>query len=131
MLMAAYINLSQEQFVWVLKDSIIISFRYSIICGKNPNEVERVYNDVAMQITHNKSYQREILKKIYVADDEFNVAFETKVFPENSKNNKIIKYVLGKIERFKGGMRDVGLDSETDTIEHIYPQNPNKPAFAD
>ena len=22
-------------------------------------------------------------------------------------------------------MRDVGLDSETDTIEHIYPQNPN------
>ncbi len=125
MLMAAYINLSQEQFVRVLKDTIIISFRYSIICGKNPNEVERVYNDVAMQITHNKSYQREILKKIYVADDEFNVAFETKVFPENSKNNKIIKYVLGKIERFKGGMRDVGLDSETDTIEHIYPQNPN------
>ncbi|MDO4309641.1 MAG: DUF1524 domain-containing protein, partial [Prevotella sp.] len=125
MLMAAYINLSQEHFVRVLKDSIIISFRYSIICGKNPNEVERVYNDVAMQITHNKSYLRETLKKIYVADDEFNVAFEIKVFPENSKNNKIIKYVLGKIERFKGGMRDVGLDSETDTIEHIYPQNPN------
>lgn len=124
MLMAAYINLSQEQFVRVLKDSIIISFRYSVICGKNPNEVERVYNDVAMQITHNKNYVRDTLKKIYVADDEFNVAFETKIFPENSKNNKIIKYILGKIEHFKGG-RSAELDSETETIEHIYPQNPN------
>ncbi len=125
MLMAAYLNLSKEQFVRVLKDSIIISFRYSVICGKNPNEVERVYNDVAMQITHNKNYLRENLKKIYVEDDEFSVAFEAKKLPDNSKNNKIIKYILGKIERFKGGMRDVGLDSETDTIEHIYPQNPN------
>ena len=124
MLMAAYINLPQEQFVRVLKDSVIISFRYSVICSKNPNEVERVYNDVAMQITHDKNYIRETLKKIYVEDYEFNASFETKTLPENSKNNKIIKYILGKIERFKGG-RDIGLDNETDTIEHIYPQHPN------
>lgn len=125
MLMASYMNLPKDQFVRVLRDSIIISFRYSVICGKNPNEVERVYNDIAMQITRSKSYNRDSLKKIYVDDDEFIAAFETKVFPENSRNNKIIKYILGKYERFKGGLRDVSLESETDTIEHIYPQNPN------
>lgn len=124
MLMTAYINLPKEQFLKILKDSIVISFRYSVICGKNPNEVERVYNDVAMQITNEKMYSREVLKKIYIEDAEFNAAFETKIFPENSKNNKIIKYILGKIERYRGG-RTIDIENETDTIEHIYPQNPN------
>ena len=124
MLMAAYMNLPKDQFVKVLKDSIIASFRYSVICGKNPNEVERVYNEIAMQITKTKSYSREILRKIYVEDDEFNASFETKTFPENSRSNKIIKYILGKYERFKGG-REVNFVSEIDTIEHIYPQSPS------
>lgn len=124
MLMSACVNLPKEQFLRILKDSIVISFRYSVICGKNPNEVERVYNDVAMQITNEKRYLREALKKIYVEDTEFNAAFETKIFPENSKNNKIIKFILGNIERYRGG-RTFDIENETDTIEHIYPQNPN------
>ncbi len=124
MLMAAYNSMPEDQFARILKDAIITSFRYSVICGKNPNEVERVYNDIAMEISKSRTYTKNALKKIYVEDDEFNAAFETKTFTENSRNNKIIKYILGKIERFKGGLREVSMDSDLDTIEHIYPQNP-------
>ncbi len=126
MLMAAYKCLSKEDFAKILKDALTISFRYSVICGKNPNEVERIYNEIAIQISKTHKYDKILLRKIYVEDDEFNAAFETKTFPENSRNNKIIKYILGKIERYSGGLRDVIIEGEADTIEHIYPQNPDE-----
>ena len=40
--------------------------------------------------------------------------------------SKIIKYILGKLERFNGGLREVNTDSELDTIEHILPKNPGQ-----
>ena len=80
----------------------------------------------ANQISTNRSYIREQLKDVYVDDDEFMPIFNHKSFPDNTRNNKIIKYILGKYERFKGGTRDVSYTSETDTIEHILPQNPGQ-----
>ena len=126
LLMAAYMNLSEVTFLQVLKDAIIVSFRYSVICGKNPNEVERVYNDIARNISEKKTYSRELLRKIYVEDNEFIQAFNVKSFSDSSRNNKVVKFILNKIERFKGGLRDSEIYSETDTIEHIYPQSPGK-----
>lgn len=126
MLMAAYKYLSNEDFERVLCDAIVVSFRYNVICGKNPNDIEKVFNDIAIKISNNNTYDKNLLSKIYVNDNEFTVSFINKVFPENARNNKIIKYILGKYERFKGGLRDVSIVSELDTIEHIYPQHPNE-----
>lgn len=126
LLMAAYKSLDIEQFTKLLNDVIIVGFRYNVICGKNPNDIERVYNMIANQISTNRSYIREQLKDVYVDDDEFMPIFNHKSFPDNTRNNKIIKYILGKYERFKGGTRDVSYTSETDTIEHILPQNPGQ-----
>lgn len=126
MLMAAYKYLSNEDFERVLSDAIVVSFRYNVICGKNPNDIEKVFNDIAIKISNNNIYDKNLLSKIYVNDNEFTVSFINKVFPENARNNKIIKYILGKYERFKGGLRDVSIVSELDTIEHIYPQHPNE-----
>lgn len=126
MLMAAYKHLSNEDFERVLCDAIVVSFRYNVICGKNPNDIEKVFNDIAIKISNNNTYDKNLLSKIYVNDNEFTVSFINKVFPENARNNKIIKYILGKYERFKGGLRDVSIVSELDTIEHIYPQHPNE-----
>lgn len=126
MLMAAYKYLSNEDFERVLCDAIVVSFRYNVICGKNPNDIEKVFNDIAIKISNNNTYDKNLLSKIYVNDNEFTVSFTNKVFPENARNNKIIKYILGKYERFKGGLRDVSIVSELDTIEHIYPQHPNE-----
>lgn len=125
-LMAAYKSLDIVSFERLLNDIIIIGFRYSIICGKNPNEIERVYNKVAIQISKEKQYHTSYLKEVYVNDDEFQVSFSSKQIVDNTRNNQIVKYILGKIERFKGGSRDVQMNSETDTLEHILPQNPDK-----
>lgn len=126
LLMAAYKSLDITTFARLLDNVIIIGFRYSVICGKNPNDVERIYNKIAIQVTEEKTYRKELLKEIYVDDNEFIPLFNHKQFVDNSRNNKIIKYILGKIERFKGGTRDVNFTSETDSIEHILPQNPNE-----
>ena len=117
-------KLDIKMFEKLLNDVIIVGFRYNVICGKNPNDIERVYNTIATQITGSGIYSRDLLKTVYVDDIEFLPIFNHKTFPENTRNNKIIKYILGKFERFKGGTRDVVSSSETDTIEHILPQNP-------
>jgi len=124
LLMAAYHNLDIESFGRVLQDVLVFSFRYSVICDKNPNDIERVYNKMAIEISREKIYRKESLREIYVADDEFSNSFKNKSFVDNSKSNKIVKYILGRIERYSGGLRDVPFESETDTIEHILPRNP-------
>lgn len=126
LLMAAYKSLETRQFEKLLNDIIIIGFRYSVICGKNPNDIERVYNTMAIQVSSNKMYERSLLKDIYVEDNEFLPIFNHKTFVDNTRNNKVIRYILGKYERFKGGTRDVNLSGEIDTIEHILPRNPGE-----
>ncbi len=123
-LMAAYKCLDIQSFSKLLNDIIIVGFRYSVICGKNPNDIERIYNTIAVQISSTKTYTKSHLKSVYVEDTEFIPAFDQKSMVENSRNTKIIKYILGKIERFNGSLRDVNDGSELDTIEHILPQNP-------
>lgn len=123
-LMAAYKCLDIQAFSKLLNDIIIVGFRYSVICGKNPNDIERVYNALAIQISNTKTYTKSNLKSVYVEDTEFVPAFDQKSMVDNSRNTKIIKYILGKIERYNGGLRDVNEESELDTIEHILPQNP-------
>ena len=50
MLMAAYKYLSNEDFERVLCDAIVVSFRYNVICGKNPNDIEKVFNSSMKKI---------------------------------------------------------------------------------
>lgn len=126
LLMAAYKYLEIKEFEKVLNYIIIIGFRYSVICGKNPNEIERAYNNAAIYISNEKKFSIGLLKEIYVDDNEFLPLFNHKTFVDSTRNNKIIRYILGKLERFKGGTRDVIFSSETDTIEHILPQNPGE-----
>lgn len=126
LLMAAYKSLDFGMFERLLNDVIVIGFRYSVICSKNPNDIERVYNNIAVKITVEKNYSRVLMKDIYVEDNEFLPIFNHKSFIENTRNNKIVRYILGKYERFKGGSRDVNFNSETDTVEHILPQNPGE-----
>lgn len=125
-LMAGFKNLEHSAFSNLFTDVIVIGFRYSVICGKNPNDLERAYNTLANDITRTHSYNKALLKDIYVDDSEFVSSFCNKQFVENSRNNKVIKYILGKIERSSGGLREVSIESETDTIEHILPQHPSE-----
>ena len=60
-----------------------------------------------------------------VNDDEFKTSFAEKSFPYSSRNVQIMRYILGKIEFFKGSPRLVKYNDDSASIEHIYPQNPS------
>ncbi|MDR0940554.1 MAG: DUF262 domain-containing HNH endonuclease family protein [Mediterranea sp.] len=125
LLMTANKSLPNRDFKQVLKETIVLSFRYSVICGLNPNEIERTYNDAALYITTNKSYDSGLMKNVYIDDREFVAAFSIKNFDINSKSGKVVRYILGEIERFMGG-NSISLDDESYSIEHIMPQSPDE-----
>ena len=45
MIMAAKRKLDSHDFEKLMKSIVIVSFRYSVICSLNPNELETVYNN--------------------------------------------------------------------------------------
>lgn len=124
LLITAYSELSEKDFSLLLKRLVIISFRYNIICGKNPNDEEGAYNRLALSILKNKNYTLDELKSgIYVGDDEFEQTFAYKEFVYTSRNNKVAKYILSRIENFENGAE---IDKDEITLEHILPDNPDE-----
>jgi uncharacterized protein with ParB-like and HNH nuclease domain len=125
-LMSAKKNLSLNDFKKVLKSVVIICFRYSVITGKNPNEIERSFNESARSISNDKTFDISKLSKIYVADNEFENAFSIKEFTVSSRNTKVVRYILGEINHFKDGTHKIDISDDNNSIEHILPQNPNE-----
>ena len=125
LLISGYSNLSLKEFDALLSKIVIISFRYNIICGKNPNEQEVLYNKLALDIEVNKTYNINDLinSNIYVKDAEFEQTFAYKEFVYNSRNNQIAKYILCKLEKFETGLT---VDRDDTTLEHILPDNPDE-----
>ena len=126
LLMAAKRNLSESEFKRVLKTVITMCFRYNVICDRNPNDQEAPFNNLAQSISLNKVVDLNKLSSIMVDDIEFKSSFKEKSFPYNSRNAKVVKYILGKIEHFKGSTQFVRFDDENVSIERIYPQNPTE-----
>jgi uncharacterized protein with ParB-like and HNH nuclease domain len=122
LLISAYKNLEKNQFLKLLKASVIISFRYNIIGGQNPNEQEEVYNSLALKINREKIFSTKDLEKIYVNDDNFVSDFSTKQFKNTTRNHKIVKYIYSKIELNKY-QNEISWDSDLYTIEHILPES--------
>lgn len=122
-LMSAWINLDEKEFLRVLKHIVVICFRYNVICDKNPNDMDTPFNLLSTYIHDNHTADLSLLDKIYVEDDSFVRAFEEKSFPYNSRNVKVVRYILGKIDKFNGSNREVLPDEEDASIEHILPQD--------
>ena len=113
LLMAAKMNLSESEFKRVLKTVIMMCVRYNVICDRNPNDQEAPFNILAQSISLNKVVDLNKLSSIMVDDIEFKSSFKEKSFPYNSRNAKVVKYILGKIERFKGSTQSVRFDDES------------------
>ncbi len=122
LLIAGYKNLTLKDFTKLVKVAVIISFRYNIIGGLNPNDQEEVYNKMANSISQNKKLDLTMLLPIYVNDLNFVNAFTTKHFKRTSRNHKIVKYIYSKIENFKF-QNEISPESDTYTIEHILPES--------
>jgi len=122
-LMAAKQKLDSNNFKKALKTILNLCFRYNVICDKNPNDQEAPFNMLAMDISNTATLHLDLLKSIYVDDDSFKSGFEEFAIQYNSNNAKKIRYILGKIEHFKGGVANVTINDEDASIEHILPQN--------
>ncbi len=75
LLLAAYEELPITQFNRVLKAISIISFRYNIIGGLNPNEQEVVYNNAALKIRKGERFEEKMLESVYPKDNSFETEF--------------------------------------------------------
>jgi len=120
--LSALKNLDTDNFRKLAKICSVISFRYNIIGGLNPNAQEDVYNTVALKIASTKNFDSIDFQNIYVSDLNFENDFSTKEFKNTSRNHKIVKYILSKIEVYLY-KNEIDPESDIFTIEHILPEN--------
>ena len=115
-----------EKFYKVLKICLIISFRYNIIGGNNPNELERSYNEAAIKLDNGVINSPEqifqSLKKVYIDDAIFINDFSYKSI-KTSSGKKLIRYILFSLENKT--INDSSFEDDEATIEHILPENPH------
>jgi len=88
---SGYKNLQDEDFKKLVRYCSIVSFRYNIIGGLNPNAQEDVYNAIALQINSTKKFDVSGLQSVYVSNNSFENDFSTKQFKNTSRNHKIVK----------------------------------------
>ncbi|MFY7998502.1 MAG: DUF262 domain-containing protein [Candidatus Kapaibacteriota bacterium] len=120
LLLSGYKYLSLEKFTSLVQCCAVISFRYNIISGRNPNEQEDVYNAIARKIAAEKTFDKVDFQSVYIPDANFESNFLSKQF--KNRNHKIVKYILVKIEEYKYG-HILDAESSKITIEHILPEN--------
>lgn len=128
MLMAAKRSLTDADFGDLLRVTVIIAFRYNVIGAQHTGEQERVYHAAAMQLHNseatNLAQVLATLRQVYPGDDAFKGDFAEKVIKTTqSRNAKIVRYILCKLEKQAGGI-DFDADSPNYTIEHVLPQSP-------
>ena len=126
LVLAAARRLPPESLCDVLRFCAIVSFRYTIIADRNPSELERAYNDVAVGIEERRLQTagqiREALRIVAVADEDFRDAFSRRSIPAGGRNKKVVRYILCALERQLGNP-DVRDETTPATIEHVLPEN--------
>ena len=126
-LIAAYFHLKKSEYSKLLSHTVILSFRYNVICKLHTGEQEYHYNKLAMEISDHQiglKKIKEVLLDIYPDDETFYQSFSTKTLTTTfSRNKKIVKYVLCQMEN---QLENKELDHESGniSIEHILPENP-------
>lgn len=124
-LLASYNNLSQEEFIKVLRIVSVITFRYTIIGGLHTNIKEDVYNKASIKISNGElktaaSIASEI-KPLYPNDKDFKNDFSTTEL-NTKRSKKLVRYILFEIENHIS-QTDNDYEANPATIEHILPEN--------
>lgn len=127
LILAARRSLTDDQFAIVLRACLMIAFRYNVIGNLPTNEQERVYYAAAQKLNQGASSSSaqvlESLQEIYPKDDAFKAVFAEKIIrTTDSRNNRVVRYILCELERQHSG-QDNDFESDTFTVEHVLPQN--------
>lgn len=128
LILAAHRALPEDQFSTVLRACLMIAFRYNVIGNLPTNEQERVYYAAAQKIvlaaSSSSAQVLESLQEIYPKDDAFKAVFAEKIIrTTDSRNNRVVRYILCELERQHSG-QDYDFGSDSFTVEHVLPQNP-------
>lgn len=126
-LFAAYAKFSPENFTRLLKLVAVLSFRYTIISSLNPNELETLYNKVAIAITNGEiTNPREVfdtLRPVYVPDEKFLQDFSLLSASTKGQKKKLVRYILCK---FEADASHIDVNEDSFSIEHILPESPTE-----
>lgn len=130
LILAASRTMKKADFSSVLRACMIISFRYNVIGNLPTNEPERCYYMAAQKLAQpgqvGVPQVLECLSEIYPKDDLFKVMFAEKVIrTTDSRNNRVVRYMLCELERQCGG-QSVDFESDVFSVEHVLPQNPER-----
>jgi Protein of unknown function (DUF1524) len=121
-------RLDANEFERVLAGTVAVMFRYVVIGRRRTNELERIFNTAAQNVTKEilRSAQKieQALADLYLSDDEFIDSFSEAARPYAGPQKKLIPYILCQIESVISGK---SLDFETldCSIEHVLPSNPS------
>ena len=128
LLFTAWESLSGSDFVRVLKLVSVISFRYTVVSGLNPNALEAVYHRAAKAVTDGSARTPaavfEHLEPIYVDDERTRQNFALLAVRTRGQRRKLAKYVLARLEQDAAGGRACDPETDPGSIEHILPENP-------
>ena len=111
LLLAAFDQFSEADRTWftrLLQAAVVVSLRYNVICGRQSNEQESVYNRIAVAISEQRinspSAAVEQLRPVYPEDPEFRAAFADKTLrTTSSRNKKVARFVLFQLEQHVSG----------------------------
>lgn len=124
-LFIAYERFSPENFTRLLKLVCVLSFRYTVVSSLNPNELEKLYNEVAIAITNgrinNPKQVFDNLRSIYVSDEKFLQDFSLLSISTKGQKKKLVRYILCKLEADESRIE---VNEDSFSIEHILPESP-------
>lgn len=126
-LFAAWECWGKAEFVKLLKLIVVFSFRYTIVSGLNPNDLEPLYHDLAKGILNGvvptPAAAFNVLQRLYPPDDIFEPNFVELTIPTSGQRAKLARYILCKLETHTSGVSRDWV-SDPGTIEHVLPENP-------
>ncbi len=118
------------------------TFKYSVVCKRPGNVVERIYSKYAIKIekvVHELpekkipgkiqalfSQLEKDLKEVEPSREAFKESFLDLCYKNSEKNRMLMKYILKSIDSFYRKTEEHKIDFYNVNIEHILPQNPCK-----
>lgn len=128
-LFAAWERLSRDDFTRVLKLLSMLTFRHTVVGGRNTNELEPVYHQAAKALLAGTAASPaqvfQILRPVYVDDDRFRSDFGDWTVDTRGQRKQLAKYALCRLESDASG-RSIDFETDLATIEHVLPENPDE-----
>ena len=131
LLLAAFDRYSDDDragFTRLLRAIAVVSLRHNVICGRQSNEQESYYNQVAVAISQSRldgpRAAIEQLRPVYPEDAECRAAFTDKTLrTTGSRNKKVARFLLFQVERH-ASESSFDFESAQYDLEHVLTENP-------